>query len=169
MAQDNLYRPMSPEQAMHQLNVVMAHLWMVRHFLKHAEELQHAPHLHEVHRQIFDYVRALEPSWQRGDAQEYLRRARGKLHKLQRVAELFAQEYRQVSDHTNFEMAAMSLAGCVRLIAAILNAVSTIPAASISPAPTAGSEARASPGEAPTPQTPAAPSPATHLAAQADS
>ncbi|GBD37295.1 hypothetical protein HRbin36_02426 [bacterium HR36] len=142
------YRPLAPEEAMHRLNVIMAHLWMVRRFLKHAEELEQAPHLHEVHRVIFDYVRAVEPSWQRRDAREYLRRARGKWPKLQRVAELLSQEYRQVSDHTNFEMAALSLSGCVQQIAEILNAVSTTPSGSISPAPGAGPESLAHPAKA---------------------
>ncbi len=118
---------MAPEEVMRRLNVINAHLWMVRRFLKHAEELEQAPHLHEVHRQIFDYVRALEPSWQRQDAPEYLRRARGKLPKLKRVAELLANSYRQVSDHTNFEMAAVSLMGCVEQIEELLNAVSASP------------------------------------------
>lgn len=72
---------------------------------------------------IFDYVRALEPSYQRRDPKEYLRRAKGKLPKLKRVAEYFAREYRRVSDHTNFQMAAMSLSGCVGAIEELLSAV----------------------------------------------
>lgn len=118
---------MTADEAMRRLNIIAAHLWMVRRFLKHAEELEQAPHLHEVHRQIFDYVRVLEPSWQRQDAQEYLRRARGKLPRLKRAAELLASQYRQVSDHTNFEMAALSLSGCVQQIEELLNAVSATP------------------------------------------
>jgi hypothetical protein len=39
------------------------------------------------------------------------------------VAELFAAEFRRVSSHTNFEMAALSLTGCVRQIEEILAAV----------------------------------------------
>jgi hypothetical protein len=160
---------MSPEAAMRRLNIIMAHLWMVRRFLKHAEELEQAPHLHEVHRVIFDYVRAVEPSWQRQDAQEYLRRARGKWHKLQRVAELLARDYRQASDHTNFEMAALSLSGCVQEIAEILNAVSANPPGNISPAPTVGSETRASPGGELTPRTPSADTPPARFAGEEDS
>jgi hypothetical protein len=49
-----------------------------------------------------------------------LHRVRGKLPKLRRAAEFFAQEYRRVSDHTNFQMAAESLSGCVRQIEEIL-------------------------------------------------
>jgi hypothetical protein len=114
---------MNPNEAMERLNTIMAHAWMVRNFLKHAEEVQEDEGMLEVHRMIFDYIRALEPSYQRRDAKEYLRRASGKLPKLRRVAEHLAQEYRQVSTHTNFEMAAASLSGCVRHIEEILAAV----------------------------------------------
>jgi hypothetical protein len=114
---------MSPAEAMERLNVVLAHAWMVRNFLKHAEEIEGDEELLEVHRMIFDYIRALEPSYQRQDAAEYVRRARGKLPKLQRQAEVLAREYRRVSDHTNWEMCARSLSGCVRQIEEILAAV----------------------------------------------
>ena len=114
---------MTPELAMERLNILLAHAWMVRTFLKHAEEVQDDEEMLEVHRMIFDYVRAVEPSYQRRDAKEYLHRARGKLPKLRRVAEFFAREYRRVSDHTNFQMAALSLQGCVQQIEEILAAV----------------------------------------------
>jgi hypothetical protein len=77
----------------------------------------------EVPRMIFDYIRAVEPSYQRKDAKEYLRRAAGKLPKLRNVADLFAREHPRISDHTNFQMAALSLGGCVRQIDEILRAV----------------------------------------------
>src|SRR5438128_8460663 len=115
---------MTPAEAMKRINVILAHAWMVRTFLKHADEIQEDEEMLEVHRIIFDYIRALEPSFQRQDAKEYLHRARGKLPKLKRVAELFAREHRRVSDHTNFEMAARSLSGCVREIEETLAAVS---------------------------------------------
>jgi hypothetical protein len=118
---------MTPEQAMERLNVLFAHLWMVRTFLKHAEEIQDDEEMLEVHRMIFDYVRATEPSYQRRDTEEYLRRARGKLSKLRRVAEFFAREYRRISDHTNFQMAALSLSGCVQQIEEVLAAVTKTP------------------------------------------
>ena len=31
---------MTPEDAMERLNVILAHAWMVRTFLKHSEEIQ---------------------------------------------------------------------------------------------------------------------------------
>ena len=114
---------MSPEEAMERLNILLAHAWMVRAFLKHADEIQDNEEMLEVHRMIFDFIRATEPSYQRKDAREYLHRVRGKLPKLRRVAEFFGREYHRISDHTNFQMAALSLQGCVRQIEDILAAV----------------------------------------------
>jgi hypothetical protein len=112
---------------MAELNTVLAHAWMVRTFLKHAEEIQDDEELLAVPRMIFDYIRALEPSFQRNDAAEYLRRAQGKLPKLRRVAELFASRHGDVSDHTNYQMAAVSLTACVRRIEQILAATAGQP------------------------------------------
>ena len=114
---------MNPEAAMERLNLVLAHAWMVRNFLKHADEVQEDEEMLDVHRTIFDAIRAVEPSRERGDAREYLRRMQGKLSKLRRAAEFFVREYRRVSPHTNFEMAALSLSGCVRQIEEILASV----------------------------------------------
>jgi hypothetical protein len=114
---------MSPEQAMERINILLAHAWMVRTFLKHADEIQADTEMLEVYRMIFDYCRAVEPSYQRRDAKEYLHRARGKLPKLRRQAEFFAENYRRVSDHTNFQMAAVSLRGVVEEIEAVLGQV----------------------------------------------
>jgi hypothetical protein len=111
---------MTPEQAMDRINVILAHAWMVRAFLKHADEVQEDAEMLEVHRMIFDYCRAVEPSFQRRDAHEYLHRARGKLPKLRKQAEFFAANYRRVSDHTNYQMAALSLQGVVAEIEAVL-------------------------------------------------
>ncbi|HZZ79729.1 MAG TPA: hypothetical protein VFE62_14510, partial [Gemmataceae bacterium] len=79
----------------------------------------------DVHRTIFDYTRAVEPSLQRNDAAEYVRRARGKLSKLRKAAEFFAENYRRVSDHTNFQMAALSLSFVVQQIEEVLGQVDT--------------------------------------------
>src|SRR6516162_4385610 len=105
---------MTPDEAMQRLNMILAHAWMVRNFLKHADEVQEDADMLDVHRMIFDYIRAVEPSYQARDAAEYLHRARGKLSKLRRSADYFAQEYKRVSDHTNFQMAATSLSFCVQ-------------------------------------------------------
>jgi archaellum component FlaC len=105
---------MTTEEAVERINTVLAHAWMVRTFLKHAEEIQDDEELLDVPRTLFDSIRAVEPAYQRRDFKDYLRRIKGKLPKLRRVAELFAREFRRVSDHTNYQMAAQSLSGCVR-------------------------------------------------------
>jgi hypothetical protein len=114
---------MTPEVAMERLNVVLAHAWMVRTFLKHSEEIQDDAEMLEVHRMIFDYCRAVEPAYSRKDAKEYLHRIKGKLPKLRKQADFFAQEYRRITDHTNFQMAALSLTGCVQRIDEIVAAL----------------------------------------------
>jgi hypothetical protein len=96
---------------------------MVRTFLKHADEIQEDEELLEVPRTLFDYCRAVEPAHERGDLKDYLHRIRGKLPRLRRAAELFAREHRRASDHTNFQMAARSLSGCVRQIEEVLAAL----------------------------------------------
>jgi hypothetical protein len=110
----------SPEEAVERLQVVLAHAWMVRTFLKHAEEIQDDADLLDVPRTLFDSIRAVEPAYQRKDMKEYLHRIRGKLPKLRRAAELLQSEHHRVSSHTNFEMAALSLMTSLRQIEEIL-------------------------------------------------
>lgn len=114
---------MTPEQAMERINMLLAHAWMVRAFVKHADEVQEDEEMLEVHRMIFDYCRAVEPAYQRRDAAEFLHRAKGKLPKLRKVAEFFLREFKRVSDHTNFQMAALSLSGVVQQIEEVLATV----------------------------------------------
>ena len=118
---------MTPEAAMDRINLILAHAWMVRNFLKHAEEVQEDNEMLDVHRMIYDYTRAVEPSFQRRDAAEYLRRAKGKLSKLKKSAEFFHANYQRVSSHTNFQMAAISLTFVVQQIEEMLSEVA-IPA-----------------------------------------
>jgi hypothetical protein len=118
---------MTSAEAVERLNPILAHAWMVRNFLKHAEEAENDEEILDVHRTIFDFIRAVEPSRERGDHAEYLRRLKNKLPKLRKAAEFFAQEFRRVSTHTNFEMAAMSLTGVVRAIEEIIGKVGEPP------------------------------------------
>ena len=53
---------MTPEAAMERLNTILAHAWMVRNFLKHADEVQDNEEMLDVHRMIYDYIRAVEPT-----------------------------------------------------------------------------------------------------------
>ena len=114
---------MSPEEAMARINDLLAHAWMVRTFLKHADEIQENEEMLEVPRTLFDYCRAVEPSHARGDASEYVRRAKGKLSKLRKVVEYYAANYRSVSDHTNYQMVDVSLRTMFRDLEAALGSV----------------------------------------------
>src|SRR5947199_2721249 len=114
---------MTPEEAVQRLNTVLAHAWMVRTFLKHADEIQEDEDMLDVPRTLYDSIRAVEPALQRGDAAEYLRRLKGKLPKVRRVAEYFNAHFREFSPHTNFEMAALSLLGVVRAMEEVFASV----------------------------------------------
>ena len=119
---------MTAEAAMERINLILAHAWMVRQFLKHADEVQEDEEMLDVHRMIFDYARAVEPSYQRRDTAEYLRRAKGKLSNLRKTAEFFHENYKRASDHTNFQMAALSLKFVVQQIEEVLTQVEDAPA-----------------------------------------
>lgn len=131
---------MSPEEAVRRLNTILAHAWMVRTFLKHADEVQDSEDMLDVPRTLYDSIRAVEPAFQRGDHADYLRRLKGKLPKLRRAAEYFDTHFREFSPHTNFEMAALSLLGVVRAMEEVFAAVAaTPPAAEATPGgPAAG-------------------------------
>ena len=114
---------MSPADAVTRLNTVLAHAWMVRTFLKHADEIQGDEGMLDVPRTLYDSIRAVEPAFQRGDTADFLRRLKGKLPKLRRAAEHFNAHFKEFSPHTNFEMAAASLLGVVGHMEEIFAAV----------------------------------------------
>ena len=118
---------MTPAEAVERLNLLLAHLWMVRTYLKHADEVMEDEQLVEIPRLLYDSIRAVEPALQKGDTATYLRRLKGKLPKLRAAAELFAREYRRVSAHTNFEMASVSLSGAVRQMTEVFEAIRSEP------------------------------------------
>jgi hypothetical protein len=104
----------TPADAVARLNTVLAHAWMIRTFLKHADEVQDNEDMLEVPRTLYDSIRAVEPARERGDHGDFLRRLKGKLPKLRRVADYFAAHFKEFSPHTNFEMASASLLGVVK-------------------------------------------------------
>jgi hypothetical protein len=118
---------MTHEQAAERIEEVMAHLWMVRTFLKHAEEIQEDADFLEVPRGLFDYTRAVEPAALKKDWPLYLHRARSKLGKLRKVVAFFAENYPSITNHTNWQMAAASMKASVRRIEEILAAVTSEP------------------------------------------
>jgi hypothetical protein len=118
---------MSPSEAVERLNIQLAHLWMIRTFLKHADEVMEDEQLVEIPRLLYDSIRAVEPAFLKGDTATYLRRLKGKLGKLRKGADLFAGEYKRVSAHTNFEMAALSFAGAVQRLEEIFAGIQSEP------------------------------------------
>ncbi len=118
---------MTPEQAMHRIQKILSHAWMIRNFLKHAEEIQDDVAMMEVHREIFDAIRALESCFLANEATRYVTRARAKHAKLKKASDFFRGEYKRISDHTNFEMASQSLAFAVEQIDETLRQVAKFP------------------------------------------
>src|SRR5206468_1928166 len=50
---------MTPAEAVERLNILLAHAWMIRTFLKHADEIQEDEELLSVPRTLFDSIRAV--------------------------------------------------------------------------------------------------------------
>ncbi|GIW98727.1 MAG: hypothetical protein KatS3mg111_2060 [Pirellulaceae bacterium] len=111
----------SPDQLMRAIDDQVAHIWMVRTFLKHSDEAAEDEELASVHRDLYDFMLALGPAWDRGDAAEYVKLARKKLRRLQRATELFLEIQPEISGHMNFRMAAHSLKLAVQRIVELLN------------------------------------------------
>lgn len=111
---------LTPAEAMERINTIVAHAWMVRTFLKHAPEFEDDVERMEIPRTIFDFARAVEPRYAERDAEGYLKMVRKKLGKLRSAATQFVTEQPDISNHTNFQQAAVSFTGCVRAIEEVL-------------------------------------------------
>ncbi|MEM6689232.1 MAG: amidohydrolase [Planctomycetota bacterium] len=85
------------------------HLWMVRTFLKHADESEDDDDLREVVRDVYDFILALGPLDESTDLQKYIKQSLRKIRSLRRACDLYNEIQPEVSGHTNFEMAARSL------------------------------------------------------------
>ena len=112
--------PPDLEAAAVRTDQLLAHLWMVRKFLKDAPESADFPELLDLPRAIFDAARAVEAS--RSDPAAYLKANRKKLAKLQAAAAAFRAAAPQISDHTNFKMAAASTDAALAALAETLTA-----------------------------------------------
>ncbi|HUP81950.1 MAG TPA: amidohydrolase [Pirellula sp.] len=108
------------ETLMHEVDGWLSHVWMVRAFLKHSDEAADDDELAEVHRGLYDFMLALGPSLDAGDAARYLRIARKKIGKLRAATESFQELQPEVSGHMNFRMAAKSLTLAVNRIEQLL-------------------------------------------------
>jgi hypothetical protein len=104
------------------IDTQLAHVWMVRAFLKHSDEAAEDDELAEVHRELYDFMLALGGPLKEGNAEEYLKLARKKFGKLKRATETFARIQPEISQHTNFFMAVQSLNAAVGEIGKLLDA-----------------------------------------------
>lgn len=116
---------MTPHEAMQRIDDLVSHVWMVRAFIKHCEEVEDDDELAEVHRELYDFAHALGPPLKSGDAEAYLKTAKKKLSKLKKASELFTEIQPEISSHTNFQMAERSLRLAVGEIATALEHLST--------------------------------------------
>jgi len=114
---------LTPTEAMKRINTIVAHAWMVRTFLKHAPEFEEDVERMEIPRSIFDFARAVETRYAERDADGYLKMVRKKIGKLRAAAEKFAVEQPDISNHTNFQQAALSLTGCVAAIQEVMESL----------------------------------------------
>lgn len=96
--------------AMRQIDDLLSHVWMVRTFIKHSEEIEEDDELAEVQRELYDFLLALGPTLNANDADGYLKQARKKWSRFEKAAAKFQEIQPEISLHTNFKMAARSLA-----------------------------------------------------------
>lgn len=113
---------MTPDDAVRRIEALLAHVWMVRAFLKHAPEAEEDEDLCEVHRGLYDYMLALGGPRKSGDVTGYLKFAHKKYARLRQATEAFERMQPEVSSHTNFQMAAASLRSAVDEIGQVLAA-----------------------------------------------
>ncbi len=101
----------TPAQLVERCQIVMAHAWMVRTFIKHSEEIDDFPELMGIVRGVFDTSRALETRVDDPDA--YFKMLAKKIGKLGKAVEQFRIDAEQASTHTNFQQAVISVEACV--------------------------------------------------------
>ena len=94
---------------MQDLDELFSHVWMVRTFLKHSEEAEEDDELCEVHRMLYDVMLALGRPLSENDPEAYRKQVKKKLGKLRKATELYVEIQPEISEHTNFRMAARSL------------------------------------------------------------
>ncbi len=112
--------PLDVEKLMRAIDEQVAHVWMVRAFLKHSDEATDDEELASVHRDLYDFMLALGSALDAGDGVAYLKMAKKKLSKLKQATQLFIEIQPEVSGHTNFKMAVRSLELAVHNIMELL-------------------------------------------------
>lgn len=112
--------PADPMTRVRAIDSEVAHVWMVRTFLKHADESEDDAELRDIARDLYDFILAVGPIEQAESAEVYLKTVKKKLGKLRRATELYEEIQPEVSGHTNFVMAARSLRTAVDRISSII-------------------------------------------------
>ncbi|MEM9703053.1 MAG: amidohydrolase [Planctomycetota bacterium] len=106
------------EQIAAKATELLAHLWMVRTFVKHSEEAEEYEELLELPRVAFDVARSVET---RLDHVPKLRRMLvRKVPKLREAADEFRVNAAAASTHTNWQQAVVSLDAVVAGFTAML-------------------------------------------------
>ncbi len=116
---------MDPIQLMRSIDEQVAHIWMVRTFLKHSDEVVDDEELAEVHRELYDFAHALGGPFEANDASQYLHLANKKLSKLVKTTALFVEIQPEVSGHMNYRMAARSLSSATAVIQELIKSRSS--------------------------------------------
>ena len=108
----------TPIELVNRCQVVLAHAWMVRTFVKHSAEIEDFPELMGIVRAVFDLSRAVETRV--GDPAEYFKMLDKKLPELKRAVETFAIDSPLASTHTNFAQAVISIRASTEDLAGLL-------------------------------------------------
>ena len=104
------------------IDTEIAHVWMVRTFLKHADEAEDDEDLRDIVRDLYDFILAVGPIEEVEDPAKYLKQAKKKWSRLRKATELYEEIQPEVSGHTNFVMAARSLRTAVDRIGQAIEA-----------------------------------------------
>jgi hypothetical protein len=108
------------------LDEQVAHVWMVRTFLKHSEEAEEDEDLCDVHRTLYDYMHALGAPRENRDWPALFKLAKKKYAKLRKATELWEEVQPEISSHTSFQMSRTSLVAAVRRIGELLDEVAAL-------------------------------------------
>lgn len=112
--------PMPVSEKVARLEKLLAHLWMVRAFLKHCDEAEDDEDICDIQRELYDYIHAVGVHVEQGQPTEALRFAKKKLRRLREATQLFNEIQEEVSTHTNFRMARRSLTAVFDSIESLL-------------------------------------------------
>lgn len=110
---------MTDEERVNRIDTQLSHVWMVRTFLKHCEEAEEDDELRDVFRMLYDFMLSLGDKL--SDPSAYLKQCRKKIRKLNEATELFLEIQPEISNHTNFQMAARSLRAAVQEVQRLID------------------------------------------------